>query len=302
MRCLTPKRIIMLNSKGDEVVTYQPCGKCYACQNSIRAEWVSRARYELDDRPYAFFVTLTYTNESLINNGLVLVPRNKVKSYIYSIESLKPKARRWDNCIFDIEHLRTCVKDMQDYIKKYWHSEIYYDVEYYDKKGKKRIKSLVNPGYFGDNLCRVYGTAEFGTISHRPHFHLLVFFPVKLHRRNVVDMFNVLWKYGRVDVGHDVRTEAINYVAKHQVKSCSGSAVQRKFCPIKRIVSRKYGGIGRGMYTDESLYHRYIHTVEKTVKVGKDTYKIPQLNIFSLPEILFEKIKSGTNITVKMPE
>lgn len=276
MQCRTPLhlRISDYDRPGEISDVYIPCGKptCYACSCASRGEWVVRCQYEHEDRPSAFFITLTYTNQALLDEGLVLMPRNKQKSYIYSIEVLPPKARKWDNCIFNIEHLRTCIADMQQYIKKFWHSELYDDVTYIDKKGKKRVKSLVKPFYFGDNLCRVYATSEYGTISHRPHFHMLVFFPIKLHRSNVVGMFQTLWKYGRVDVGRDFRTEGINYVAKHQVKSCNGSPVQRKFCPIRRIVSRCYGGLGRSMYLDESLYNDYIHTREVYDPLTKCTY------------------------------
>lgn len=257
MACLTPKRIHVPDT---EFYVYIPCGKCYECQNDTRAAWAFRAKYELQEHPNAFFITLTYDNEHLLSEGCVIQPLDKQKSYIDRVMCDKPINRKWDSCIFHREHMEKFLKNLQKEFKRYKYDFIYEKSFYFDKKGKKQYKDIVKPLFWGDNLIRYYATSEYGDFSHRPHHHALLFFPLKMRRVDVQMLCRHCWKFGNVDVGKDCRDAAINYVAKHQVKSCQGSALQRQLRPICKYVSRYNGGIGRSMINDASLYYDYCHT------------------------------------------
>lgn len=77
MRCENP---VFVKIK-DGYLTYQdgktvtafsaevPCGKCFACMSTLRSDWVFRLKQHLRTAQSAFFVTLTYSDEYLPENG-----------------------------------------------------------------------------------------------------------------------------------------------------------------------------------------------------------------------------------------
>ena len=65
MQCLTPVTI----RRHDGIQSF-PCGKCLACLTNRRRDWVVRLKYELKNSSSALFLTLTYDEEHIPENGV----------------------------------------------------------------------------------------------------------------------------------------------------------------------------------------------------------------------------------------
>ena len=68
MQCANPKVFrVRTDYLRREYTVFIPCGKCYACECSSRAEWALRMKYEFRDKrnTSAYFLTLTYDDEHL---------------------------------------------------------------------------------------------------------------------------------------------------------------------------------------------------------------------------------------------
>ena len=61
---LCVNQVKVLNPKTGKYISV-PCGTCYACQSNRRSGWMFRNTVELQYSKSAFFVTLTYNDESL---------------------------------------------------------------------------------------------------------------------------------------------------------------------------------------------------------------------------------------------
>lgn len=260
MACLTPKKIFITNSKGYDILTYQRCGTCYNCQCETRGEWVFRVQAEVELR-LPFFITLTYDNKHLPIYEPALkefhFSRSKYIQYQMNLHKLK---RTWDYSFVRKDHLRDFFIDFQKLFQERYFDRLPIERYLYTApNGNQFYRNRPLPGQEQNILVRRYSTGEYGTFSHRAHYHALLFFPISIHRQDVIKMCQELWPYGHVDVAKDCRNAAVNYVAKHQVKSDSGSTFQRRFSPIFKSVSTYKGGIGCNLKYDESNYTRYKH-------------------------------------------
>lgn len=89
------------------------CGKCPACQAGKRREWFTRIMMEYKTCSTCYFITLTYNDEHLPENGV-------------------------------------CKKDCQDFMK--------------------RLRKQCPQSHLRFFLC-----SEYGSKSHRPHYHMILF-------------------------------------------------------------------------------------------------------------------------------
>lgn len=228
MKCTTPKRLIIKNNNSQYNI-YVPCGKCYACQCQSRAEWALRCAYELKDTKGSIcFLTFTYDN-----NYLPHTCNDRIFKHLVIIEEFKRQSeRRWNFSRLNPEHATKLIRTMQRYLKK----------EFNDK-------SL---------LFRYFLTGEYGDLTNRSHMHMLLFCPLPFTLSDFQKFFDKIWKYGNVDIELPENSFAvINYLAKHQVKSCEGCDEQKKESPIFKRVSRYGGGLGRTMKNDLELRYRF---------------------------------------------
>lgn len=160
--CLTPIRLPL---KGLDGFVLHECGKCYNCQNLSRGEWALRAKEELKSRPYVFFLTLTYNNESLkkycfnirynkflkkyvdfdfdYNTGEVLdkIRDVDVDKYVFDVSCNKFFNRRWDYALLRKDHLTDFLADINMIYRKYF-PYMFYEVE----------SQLVNYCYMGKKV------------------------------------------------------------------------------------------------------------------------------------------------------
>lgn len=261
--CRTPKKIFISDSRGYEKVVYCTCGTCWFCRGISQGQWVARVKSECEIR-FPFFITLTYDNDHLPVYEPVLVDYNfSRKKYISMIMSQHKLKRKWDFSFVRKDHLRDFFKDLQLSFQKYF-PHLFHRVLYKARNGNTFYRVVPRPEYELTNtyLIRRYATGEYGSFSHRAHYHALIFIPCKCHRSDVLKMVRECWPFGHVDVAKDCREAAVAYVAKHQLKSDSGSVFQRRLFPIFRSVSTYKGGIGYNLYTEEN-YNWYVHTDEE---------------------------------------
>lgn len=160
-----------------------PCGKCLPCQKKRRSEWSLRLEHEYMFSDSAFFITLTYDENSL--------PRTK-------------------------EGYPTLVKKhVQNYIKRLRNDHVRYVTQQL-KISKKEVKNVSKP-------IRYYTVGEYGSKTRRPHYHILLFnydianiSPLSNQWKNT----NTNIPYGHVDIG-TVTASSINYVTKYMFKPFS---------------------------------------------------------------------------------
>ena len=69
MRCTSPVRLHHLDRTLYPDGLLVPCGKCLSCRIAKRSEWQMRMLHELNSYTDASFVTLTYSDEFLPDNG-----------------------------------------------------------------------------------------------------------------------------------------------------------------------------------------------------------------------------------------
>lgn len=198
---------------------YVPCGKCYNCRLQKRQAWCFRMQQELQSRPVAFFVTLTYSEENVPNK---IYDRKHLDSY--HTDNFQTLSKE-DVSIF--------ISTMQKQLRRR-----FYD-PYISISGKKRNGALVRYyiiGEYGDKVHITHGT-------NRPHYHGIFYFPKGCSTEIAKDVLTSSWSLGIVDI-QPVTFADINYVAKHQFKECKGNDYQRKHAPIFATMSRSRGGLG----------------------------------------------------------
>lgn len=66
MKCISPVKT--RNKETGDWLDY-PCGQCMACRITRRQEWTLRLMLEMGEHEYSYFVTLTYNDENLPENG-----------------------------------------------------------------------------------------------------------------------------------------------------------------------------------------------------------------------------------------
>lgn len=251
---------------------FRRCGKCFACQCTTRAEWAYRAAVEkknIDKTGFTCFVTLTYDNKHLPTIFDFFAQTDlckKIRNKLVSIQESKPiLQRKWDFSVLRRSHLSDYIKRVNDDYKKIRYDGIHFEkIErvYFDKsKGKKRVRRYWRPtDYYLKTYrfvnARVYATGEYGTFSHRCHFHILMFCPFFVDFATFRRILEKNWTFGAVDVDFTIGNGAISYVAKHQIKEDFGNIQQSKISPLVRYVSVYQGGLGvAGVNTVN--YNRY---------------------------------------------
>lgn len=250
--CKTPKIIFITSKQGKKHRLVVPCGKCSDCQNSKRAQFVARCRYELQVTKNCYFVTFTYNDNNLYKlyykQQYVIYNPQFIKDYLTNNKS---NTFAYDKFLLNKEHAKELVINVRNYFKDFYNDKVKY-----------------------------YLTGEYGTVSHRPHFHMLLFTKKKYYLQTLETIFKKLWKLGNVDVAI-ANDAAINYVAKHQIKDDCGSYIQQKMAPIFALQSRF---IGYNMRFDNNILSNY----NKGLKFGR----VPNTQYkFALPRYIIKYLK-----------
>lgn len=131
-----------------------PCGKCSVCVQSRAADWKRRLDVEASQHKYTFFVTLTYSDDT--------------------VPEFEPL--RYQDYPYLTDHDR---EDIFNYISEHDVSPRYLVLRYQDiQLFMKRLRNYINRD---DSIpeeeknIRFYACGEYGETTYRPHWHLLIY-------------------------------------------------------------------------------------------------------------------------------
>ena len=168
--CLYPISINVSDSLGKVHKMYVPCGRCIACQDQKRNEWVSRMCLHSLSHKHCYFVTLTYGSYNLYDyknhpfkdDWLMTKPRLSHKNYLHTLKYMPSLLRQ--------EHLTKFLKRLR--------IELGFEISY----------------------C---AAGEYGEKYQRPHFHLIIWSDNVITYQNIVNA----WSFQCYEVSNnDVRS------------------------------------------------------------------------------------------------
>lgn len=192
------------------------------------------------------------------------------------INCLKNKRREWFYRLYNeaiSNDLGTNFFISLDYAPEYCDFKLHKD---HLQKLIKRVRKCINFKY--------YAIGEYGTddnCTHRPHYHIIAFFPRAYVREFIQMYFESKWQYGSVDVG-EVEPASINYVLHYHVrpKNPFGDDDPRKtFCVMSQ-------GLGL-QFLDQNL-RQFIHNL---VLGGQRIISDPVNGVFVIPRYYIKKLK-----------
>lgn len=232
--CRTPKFIYIKSSSEKRYRLLVPCGKCDECLSSKRAQMVARFKNERKYLPHVYFVTLTYTDENILD--LYYKPyylKYKLRSDM--LKTLKKKQENgeigiYSEFLLSKEHAHKFITELQKFLSKNFH----------------RIKYYLN--------------GEYGCLNNRPHLHCCIFTDIAFTEKEFETIVSNFWFYGDIDVGY-CTDAGFNYLAKHTVKEDKGSVIQQKYSPIFNMQSKYKGGIGINLRSDKFIVSNYLKGV-----------------------------------------
>lgn len=250
MRCTSPKTVGFLSDGktlcwspkkySKEFAPFQlPCGKCISCRLEIARQKAVRCIHEASQYENNSFLTLTYSDENLKNLKL---DRRDIDLFI---KKLRDKIHR-------------------DLLERLFPNE--------NQKTQRRLFSSLpkdSRKKWSDSCkLRVFGVGEYGTRTHRKHWHLLAFNwrpsdaelvsvsprGDRIYRSRTLEE---LWPFGFAEFG-DVTFESAGYCARYSLKKLShGRDGDHGFEPIP-IYSN---GIGKGFlekYFVDTFNHGFV--------------------------------------------
>ncbi|AXL15364.1 replication initiator protein [Microviridae sp.] len=243
MQCLSP--ISKLDKKNGRLSI--PCGKCLYCNAKRRGDWSFRLWQEYKRSKTAFFVTFTYSNENLVDYVNV------------KTGEIRPSLHKPDVQLF-IKRLR---KYQEEYIKK-----------------ELKLKTIKQARAAAPQI-RYYACGEYGEITKRPHYHMILF-NLDL---NLKDKILDIWKLGHVHIG-TCNAKTIAYTTKYINKETSN---QESWVTPQFSIMSKRPPIGHEYLKENLMFHK-----KSNINYVKDdkgrTQRLPKFykdKIFNQP---FKKI------------
>ena len=181
MQCYSPMSIERPGGRGATDRVTVECGKCLACLQNKRANWSMRLYEESKIAHTAYFVTLTYSDETL--------PYHPIGQ-----EFVQKNIRR-NKSIYQGYQPTLDKTELQKYFKKLRHAN--------------------------EGQIKYYAIGEYGSLLCRPHYHIILFnvdyqadvissWTTFNRQRNTYDL------RGKVDIGK-VEPASIHYVTNYQI-------------------------------------------------------------------------------------
>lgn len=197
---------------------FAKCGKCSACKHAYASRWIAALEAERSQHEYTFFITLTYDERNLPK----LVPYLDFDgSNGWYNGQFHPETR-----FVSSKHDGTCIayndfefdeKSDLDYFQRSF--LINAGIPYASFRDVQLFLKRLNK-YFHDNVSyqyknfRYFFVSEFGSTTHRPHFHGILFCDNRQCAEAMQDCVSSLWKLGRTDTQY-VEKSACSYVAQY---------------------------------------------------------------------------------------
>lgn len=217
MECISPLSLPRPNGLGSIDRVTVPCGKCLPCLNKKRNEWSFRLEQELKASTSAYFVTLTYNEDSKTE----FVNKRDVQLFLKRLRKEIDK--------------KTC-----------------------------NTKNNINGLYPSKkHKIRYYLTAEYGTLTKRPHYHAIIF-NIPVNETFANEMILKTWQNGFVYIG-TVTPASIAYVTKYLITK---NDEYEKLHEVFTLISL---GIGRPYIDKMAEYHKKTLTYHSTQLGGKKT-------------------------------
>lgn len=256
MNCMYPITILQTKGVDEGKRIPVPCGKCMACLQKKRSHWSFRIEQEFKRCSSAFFITLTYDDEKIPRI------RDKTGFYINTLSKI----------------------DVQLFLKR-----LRADLD------KLREKYQLVSG-MSQNECKVpkiryYAVGEYGSITNRPHYHIIIFNLPNLPRGSngnndkLHDIIYDNWKKGHIKIG-SVTPASIAYVTKYLI-TASDNYAEGQMKPFN-LMSRK-PGLGIDYIEEKKEWHL------KT----KNNYTIKNENKISLPRYYRDRIFNNSERKVQ---
>jgi len=231
--------------------TYQisvPCGKCTRCIERRKLEWAFRMEQEMYDSKIAYFVTLTYSPETVpyTNYGIKTLTPHKDVTELVKIKGKKRRVRRKRD-------------DLVKYLKRVRSNQ--------SRDDDLRWEHLYN-GLKPEDKIKYYGVGEYGEERGRPHYHLIVFNASKF-------WLEECWEMGSVHIV-PANKQTIAYLMKYLDKWI-GKKQDWKKTPEYNTMSE---GIGLSYIAKNQLWHKQnLDVLFVTNNMG---FKIPMPRIYRL--------------------
>lgn len=244
--------------------TSVPCGKCAACLIQKRKDMSTRLALETQVHDDACFITLTYDDDHL--------PVTDWLDWSSSDKML-------DRGLGELPEPTLLPRDVQLFIKRLRRHLEYQPVH------NKSIRDHV------DHPIRYFCVGEYGSRTHRPHYHLIIFgwkpsdvetFHVKDGIvRNTSAQLSKLWPYG-FHVVENVDSRVAKYCARYVTKKLTKAPDSHSICPEFILQSVKDGGIGSPWL---SRYADYLRNGFVNVRYGNLISKT------SIPRYFYRRLR-----------
>jgi hypothetical protein len=186
----SPSGEIVFYDKGSGDALELPCGQCIGCRMDRAKAWSIRCMHEASMWDKNCFITLTYNDENLPDNGML---------------------KKEDFQLF-MKRLRKRFKGQKSTVDKdgkiIWPIRFYMCGEYGDRDGRPHFHALLFNFDFSDRvLWKKTGAGE------------------RLYRSAILED---LWKFGYSSVG-DVTVKSAGYVARYVMKKVNGDAARHHY-------------------------------------------------------------------------
>lgn len=284
------------------------CGKCPACLQAKAQARTIRIRNNVSSDMVSYFVTLTYDNkflpyilrsEMVGTDGEINVYRDAssrmfkgrqivhdgthvIGTMPYSDDNileefpLIPDARRKAGCVSVIFY-----KDVQDFIK--------------------RLKQHLIRNYEIKRL-QFFNVAEYGPVTKRSHFHLLLYLPKEVSFDTVQSAVSTCWTYGdrdRTSRYVEIALDASAYVSSYVSRPTSSTDFYTKTAFRQKHSSSKGFGVGLDCFSLLSvldcLRRRDLSYTKQTFVDG-----VPLLSSVLVPQYVinryFPKVKGYSSV------
>lgn len=275
MYCLTPNRVYV---RAQHRYIMSPCGHCQACQQAKSDARAARIRYTPAKGQITVFVTLTYSNEYVpyirtgdlfLNQENNEVPvyrnydgrynrlgsdyrfgfvRHRNTSPIGYLYGLHVSAS--DFYKKNVNSLRHLAKMPSDCVGVCW----YKDVQDY----QKRLRQILKRHYNYEKSYKYFCCSEYGSRSHRPHFHLLYIIDAgdfELLRSAICEA----WPFAdteRTKQYIEIAFDAASYVSSYVAGCMDLPTVFQSCVKPKHSYSHDFG-IGLSSFSAEAIKEAY---------------------------------------------